>query len=91
LTNTLEELLLHHQAQSNQQSDYAPSAAPGISPGLRGTGEVPVGPGAAGDATAATVISALVAHGHNPIAVPLDHDREVNAIMPYAVHVVMST
>jgi hypothetical protein len=91
LTNTLEELLLHHQAQSNQQSDYAPSAAPGISPGLRGTGEVPVGPGAAGDVTAATVISALVAHGHNPIAVPLDHDREVNAIMPYAVHVVMST
>lgn len=91
LTDTLEELLLHHQAQSNQQGDYAPSPAPVIPPILRGTGKVAIGPGAPGDATAATVISALVAHGHNPIAVPLDHDREVSAIMPYAVHVVMST
>ena len=85
LAETLQEMLLHHQAQANRQSDYAPPPAPGIPPALRGTGSVPM----ASDPTAASVISALVAHGHQPIAVPLDHDREVHALMPYTVHVVI--
>ncbi|MFI5913340.1 YcaO-like family protein [Dactylosporangium sp. NPDC051541] len=89
LTDTLEDVLLHHQAQSNRQSVYAPPPVAGIPPGLRGTDKVQVA-GAAGDATAAAVISALVEHGHNPIAVPLVDDRGVNAVMPYAVHVVVS-
>jgi hypothetical protein len=90
LTDTLQEMLLHHQAQANRQRDYAPPPAPSIPPALRGTGNVPIAPATASDPTAATVISALVAHGHHPIAVPLDHDREVHAIMPYTVHVVIS-
>jgi hypothetical protein len=87
LADTLEQLLLHHQAQSNGQHEYAPPSAPSIPSELRGTGEVSA---AAPDTTAAAVIAALVANGHRPVAVPLDHDPEVNAVMPYTVHVVMS-
>jgi hypothetical protein len=32
----------------------------------------------------------LVERGHHPIVVPLDHDSEVIAIMPYIVHVVIT-
>lgn len=86
LTDTLEELLLHHQAGSNRQNAYAPSSVPGVPPALRGTEVVPIAAGS----TATALLSKLVAYGHNPVAVPLDHDREVNAVMPYVVHVVMS-
>jgi ribosomal protein S12 methylthiotransferase accessory factor YcaO len=90
VVDTLEELLLYHQARSTGQHVYAPPPAPSIRSHLRGSGEAPAARRPAPDPTAATVIAALVAHGHRPVAVPLDHDREVNAVMPYTVHVVLS-
>ena len=90
VADTLEELLLYHQALSNGEREYAPPAAPSIPPDMRGTGEVPIVPAVVPDPTAATVIATLVAHGHHPVAVPLDHDGGVNAIMPFTVHVALS-
>ncbi|MEV4813552.1 hypothetical protein [Micromonospora avicenniae] len=36
------------------------------------------------------VVAALTAHGREPVAVPLDHDPEVSAVMPNTVHVVVT-
>ena len=88
VTDMLEQLLLHYQARMNHQPDYAPAPVPDIPHDLRGTATLPLADAPAGDATA--VATVLQERGHRLIAVPLDHDSEVNALMPYTVHVVIS-
>lgn len=87
LTETLEQLLLRHQAESNRQDAYVPAPTPAIPPHRRGSAALPAT--RVGDLDIATVASRLDALGHHPVAVPLDHDSEVNALIPYTVHVVL--
>ncbi|MFC4585740.1 YcaO-like family protein [Sphaerisporangium corydalis] len=87
VTGALEQALLRYQARENGQPAYAPPPVRGIPERLRGTATRPLPGGPPLDA--AGLAAALVARGHRPIAVPLDHDPEVGAIMPYTVHVVI--
>ncbi|MCA2225174.1 YcaO-like family protein [Nonomuraea aurantiaca] len=88
VTGALEQALLHYQARQNAQPAYAPPAPPGIPAGLRGSAirRLPV----ASRTGSASLVSALARRGLSPVAVPLDHDREVHSIMPYTVHVVLT-
>lgn len=84
LTDTLEQTVLHYQARKEGQADYVPPSAPE----LPGRLAVPVAPLPA-SVDLATAVAALRAHGHRPVAVPLDHDPEATRIMPYTVQVVL--
>ncbi|MEV0344815.1 YcaO-like family protein [Nonomuraea sp. NPDC050680] len=88
VTGALEQALLHYQARQNAQPAYAPPAPPGIPPGLRGSAIRRLPDASRTDS--ASLVSALVRRGLSPVAVPLDHDREVHSIMPYTVHVVLT-
>ncbi len=87
LRNVLERALLAHQARVNDQWTYAP-IPPVLSERLRGTDsrlvndEPPV--------SVADMTTRLYADGLRPLVVPLDHDPEVNAAMPYVVRVVFA-
>jgi hypothetical protein len=84
LTDTLEQTVLHYQARKEGQADYAPPSAPE----LPGRLDAPVAPPPPSVDLAAAV-AVLRAHGHRPVAVPLDHDPEATRIMPYTVQVVL--
>ncbi|MEU8147219.1 YcaO-like family protein [Nonomuraea sp. NPDC048901] len=88
VTGALEQALLHYQARQNAQPVYAPPAPPGIPPELRGSAIRRLPDASRTDS--ASLVSALVRRGLSPVAVPLDHDREVHSIMPYTVHVVLT-
>jgi hypothetical protein len=88
VTDVLEQVLLHYQARVNHQPDYAPARVPDIPHDLRGTETIPLADAPAADPTA--VAAALRERGHCLVAVPLDHDSAVSALMPYTVHVVIS-
>jgi ribosomal protein S12 methylthiotransferase accessory factor YcaO len=88
VTDALEQVLLHYQSRVNDQPLYAPPPVRDIPDHLRATTTRPLPdrppqeiPGLA---------AALTKRGHRPVAIPLDHDSEVNAIMPYVVHVVIT-
>lgn len=88
VTGALEQALLHYQARQNNQPAYAPPVPPGIPPGLRGSAIRRLPDDFRTDS--ASLVSALVRRGLSPVAVPLDHDREVHSIMPYTVRVVLT-
>lgn len=88
VTGALEQALLHYQARQNDQAAYAPPAPPGIPPGLRGPATRRLPDSFRTDS--AILVSALAGRGLSPVAVPLDHDREVHSIMPYTVRVVLT-
>lgn len=88
LTDALEQVLVHYQARENDQPDYAPAPIRDIPDRLRGTTTGPLSGEPARDGT--VLAAALAQRGHRPIAIPLDHDPEVGAIMPYIVHVVIT-
>ncbi|WP_433510458.1 YcaO-like family protein [Nonomuraea sp. CA-143628] len=88
VTGALEQALLHYQARQNAQPAYAPPAPPGIPPELRGSAIRRLPDASRTDS--ASLVSALVRRGLSPVAVPLDHDREVHSIMPYTVRVVLT-
>ncbi|MEV6154456.1 YcaO-like family protein [Nonomuraea sp. NPDC052129] len=88
VTGALEQALLHYQARQNAQPTYAPPAPPGIPPELRGSAIRRLPDASRTDS--ASLVSALARRGLSPVAVPLDHDREVHSIMPYTVHVVLT-
>ncbi|MEV0148321.1 MULTISPECIES: YcaO-like family protein [unclassified Nonomuraea] len=88
VTGALEQALLHYQARQNAQPAYAPPVPPGIPPALRGSAIRRLPDASRTDS--ASLVSALVGRGLSPVAVPLDHDREVHSIMPYTVHVVLA-
>ena len=87
LTGALEQATLRYQATVNHQPDYAPPMVCAIPDRLRGsvTRQLPDRPAC----DRAAVVAALAERGHQAIAVPLDHDPEINAIMPYIVRVVI--
>ena len=87
LTAGLRAVLLHEQSRRHGQPDYAPPEVPQLPPHAGATGGAAEPPAAR---TEEQVVAALVAHGHDPVAVPLDHDPQVHRILPYAVNVVIS-
>lgn len=87
VTDALEQVLLHHQSRHNGQPDYAPPPVRGIPRHLRGDTVGALSGVALRDG--ADLADALVKQGHRPVAVPLDHDPEVSALMPYVVRVVI--
>ena len=89
LTDALEQALLRYQARVNGQPDYAPSPIRAIPDRLLGSATRPLSDGQVRDMNACAI--ALAKRGHRVIVVPLDHDPEVNAIMPYTVHVVVDS
>lgn len=86
LRDGMEQALLHYQSRCAGEPEYAPPPVPEPAPALRGT--TPQAP-----PTTRLGLDALVAAlrraGHEPVAVPLDHDPEVAARMPYVVQVVL--
>ncbi|MBO3752457.1 YcaO-like family protein [Streptosporangiaceae bacterium NEAU-GS5] len=87
LTETFEQMLLRRQARENGPRAYALPPVRAIPDHLRTRTIRPLRQRAVRDETALAAI--LAGRGHRPIAVPLDHDPEVNAVMPYIVHVVI--
>lgn len=85
LTDTLEQTVLHYQAQVNDQPLYAPPAVPALPENPTAD---PV-PATRPSATLPGAAAALAARGLRPVAVPLDHDPEATRIMPYSVRVVL--
>ncbi|RLK59470.1 hypothetical protein [Actinokineospora cianjurensis] len=86
VTAAMEEALLSYQASANQQPEYAPPTAPTAPQASRSRLPFPVDR----PRTVDSVIQTLHRSGHTPLVVPLDHDPEVAAIMPYLVRVVLS-
>jgi hypothetical protein len=86
VTDALERLILHQQSREYDQAAYAPPLIRGIPARLRG--DAVQAPSDRGGHDSDTVADALVKRGHRPVAIPLDHDHEVSAIMPYIVRVV---
>ncbi|CCK26730.1 hypothetical protein BN159_2351 [Streptomyces davaonensis JCM 4913] len=72
-------LLLAHQAHTHEQNEYAP--APGVS--LWAPGE------AADGQRHRALVEALRTDGLEPVAVPLDQDPAVHAVLPHLVRVVL--
>jgi hypothetical protein len=84
LRDALGAAILDHQSRLHGQPAYAPPPVPPLPTGGA------VRPVAADGCDVDTVVAALAARGHEPVVVPLDHDPEVSAVMPYTVHVVMA-
>jgi ribosomal protein S12 methylthiotransferase accessory factor YcaO-like protein len=88
LTDALEQVLLRHQARENRQPEYSPPPVPDIPGHLRGRATASYSVGRACDTT--DLAAAISERGCSPIAVALDHDPEISAVMPYIVHVVVT-
>lgn len=88
LRDGLQQLLLHYQAQTNNEPDYAPAGTPNLPMRLRASHACPVM--SSGRLTLQTLVARLLHSGHTPAVVPLDHDQEVRRIMPYVAHVVVT-
>jgi hypothetical protein len=71
-----------------QWPDVAVRERPALPRHLRGT--VTREPTEAPPLSVASLVACLAAQGRQPFAVPLDHDQEATAIMPYAVRVVLA-
>nr|ACS83771.1 hypothetical protein [Nonomuraea sp. WU8817] len=84
VTACLRDLLLLRQAEINDQPVYAPPSGRPLPGHLRGNHPAPAVPGTDADRLAAR----LAERGHRPLAVPLDHDQAVHAVLPFAVRVV---
>ena len=86
LRDGLAEVLLSYQARVDDGAAYAPARVPPLPPGGRGSG-VTACPQWSTDE--ATVTARLARLGWSAVAVPLDHDPGVAAILPYLVTVVL--
>ncbi|KIH98114.1 hypothetical protein LP52_15660 [Streptomonospora alba] len=86
LGSALEKTLLAYQARRNGRCEYAP-AVPHLPARLRCDSTRPAAPGPR--LSGADLAAALAERGHWPAAVPLDHDAEVNRVMPFTVRVVL--
>jgi hypothetical protein len=87
VTDVLEQLILHRQSRDYDQPDYAPPPVRDLPPRLRGDTTRALSD--TGEHDGDTVAGALVRRGHRPVAIPLDHDPEVSAVMPYVVRVMI--
>jgi hypothetical protein len=84
LREALEQALLAWQADLTGQPEYRPAPVADLPPALRGRPrEPPAG------ARASSLATALRARGSLPVAVPLDHDPALAAVLPYALRVVL--
>jgi YcaO cyclodehydratase, ATP-ad Mg2+-binding len=83
----LMQLLLSYQARANGQPGYAPPGVPGIRVPPPGAGTAPVAP--ARSLGVRDLTAALRARGRTPAVIPLNHDRSIDAIMPYIARVVV--
>lgn len=77
LTDTLEQAVLHYQAPAHSPNDHVLTAEADPATAL------PV------SIDLATAVQALIRAGHRPVAVPLDHDQEMSAIVPHTFQVVL--
>lgn len=77
--------LLHCQSRISDQLDYAPLAVPQLPP----SDEVTPRPSLAPPVGEADLVGALRARGRCPVAVVLDHDPSVSAVLPFLVNVVV--
>jgi hypothetical protein len=83
LADGLRALVLDEQARRAGQPVYAPPEVPMTRPAVtKGRPPAPC--------TEAELVDALLAHGLDPVVVPLDHDVEVHRIVPYLARVVMA-
>jgi hypothetical protein len=85
VVDAMEEALLHYQSSASEQPEYAPDVLP-AKPSSGSRQPFPTDPPVDMDFLA----TALKRIGRTPLVVPLDHDPEVTAIMPYAVRVVLT-
>ena len=83
LADGLRAVALDEQSRRNGQPDYAPPEVPQLVVTNTRTGEPPA------SVTEPEVIDAMVAHGLDPVVVPLNHDPEVGRIMPFVARVVI--
>lgn len=100
VTDALQRLVLWQQSREAGQPGYAPPPVRGLPARLRGHITVALRGGRGGDAGAGAgedagaavgaLAGALLARGHRAVAVPLDHDPGVSALMPYIVRVVIA-
>ncbi|MEU3405030.1 hypothetical protein ABZ766_13970 [Streptomyces sp. NPDC006670] len=83
-------LLLAWQSRASGQTEYSPAATVSLrtsfGPGTAADG----GPGTPGrEPRHGALVAALHARGHAAVAVPLDHDPAVRAVLPHLVRVVL--
>jgi hypothetical protein len=86
LRDGLETLLLAWQADVNNEPAYAPQTWPRIQPA---NGDPLRKPAERAALDLPALAGALHRNGQIPLAVPLDHDEELHARMPYLAHVVL--
>lgn len=86
VSGALFQALLRHQSHENGQPEYAPPPCPGLPGELRGQlRRQPIDHARTG----AGVAAAFADRGTAPIAIPLDHDAEVFAVLPFIANVVV--
>src|SRR5207248_10756676 len=86
-TKALVQTLLRYQARNNDEIAYLPPPVPDIRPEVLSRSN-PARPPRNTDI--GSLIGTLHRNGRSPVAVPLDHDVAVHAVMPYVVRVVLS-
>ncbi|GAA3861948.1 hypothetical protein GCM10022243_30290 [Saccharothrix violaceirubra] len=84
LRECLHRTLLSWQSRTTGQPVYAPPNVPDLPESLRG----PARPPRVADPV--DPLAALVAAGHRPLLVPLDHDGAVHRVVPFVVRVVLT-
>ncbi|MDL4773943.1 hypothetical protein [Actinomadura xylanilytica] len=87
IRDSLGAAILTYQARMHGQPAYAPTPPTPEPVHLGGGGSYRPDLGRAG---LGAVLNGLAERGHAPVAVPLDHDPEMSAVMPNTVHVVMT-
>lgn len=87
LARTLEETVLCYQASLKDRPVFGPPPLPSLPRTSRG--EMGRSPNTDLQLDQADLVQILQRRGLDPVAVPLDHDPAVHAIMPYIVHVVL--
>ncbi|MEU4777342.1 YcaO-like family protein [Micromonospora sp. NPDC023633] len=86
LRDALAEAVVSYQSKLHGQPAYAPPPIPAPASSSGPEGHRP----GADPLDLDAVVAALAAHGREAVAVPLDHDPEVSAVMPNTVHVVVT-
>ncbi|MFG2668507.1 hypothetical protein ACGFY6_30250 [Streptomyces sp. NPDC048387] len=83
-------LLLAWQSRASGQAEYSPCATVSLRTSFGPVTAAGGGPGAPGrEPRHGALVAALHARGHAAVAVPLDHDPAVRAVLPHLVRVVL--
>jgi putative thiazole-containing bacteriocin maturation protein len=91
LTDVLSQAVQHYQATANGQPEYAPRGLPELPQHLRGSSSRPLPEATERDRAEIheLLLGRLAGAGLRPVAIPLDHDPVMSAVLPYIVNVVL--